>query len=338
MLRIISIFLLFTLIGCNKESATTTTTTLSSQCTNSGNDIVFGQISRPSGLPQTGYTSDGPGPRRILLASSTDGVTFTRLSKLVSDQANTPNMIVRSNGKILIYYTAYDIDASASSSDGHNQDAIAVAVSDDQGTSWTHYCVGMAGFGSHAPIGDPDIIRLSDGTYRMYVTNGGSNNTINIYSATSTDGMNFTKEGTALNTSSSNYKDSLTAYVGGQYVMYVLRSDNGYMKQATSSNGTSFTSTGDNNYTITVGSVAEQFVLSNWFESSSGNFRVFGFSGATKDIRSFTTTSGTSLTPVSTVSLGLPLDSTYEKSWVKDAAVQRLNDGTYLMAYVSEIP
>jgi|GEM_PF-2121567 len=301
-------------------------------------DIRLTQIAAPSGVGSGSPSSDGPGVRRILLATSSDGVNFTRSSKLLSDQANTPNMVVDSDGRILIYYTAYDIDPSASSSDGSNQDGIAVAVSEDQGVSWKYYCVGMSGFAaSRPPIGDPDVVKLTDGSYRMFVTNGDSSGNINIYSATSADGLSFVYEGLALNTGSHNYKDSLTVKMGSQWIMYLLRSDTTQNLRATSSDGITFTLGADETFSMTVGSVSELFVLSNWFKTSS-SVRVFAFSGATKDIRSYTTTNGSTFTADTTVSLGLPLDSTLEKSWVKDAAVQQLADGTYLMAYVSEIP
>lgn len=304
----------------------------------SGDDVRLTQIAAPSGVGSGSPSSDGPGVRRVLLATSSDGVNFTRSSKLLSDQANTPNMVVDPDGRILLYYTAYDIDPSASSSDGSNQDGIAVAVSGDQGVSWKYYCVGMSGFAANRPpIGDPDVVRLDDGTYRMYVTNGDSSGNINIYSATSTDGLSFVYEGLALNTGSHNYKDSLTTKIGSQWVMYLLRSDTTQNLRATSTNGVTFTMGSDETFSMTVGSVAELFVLSNWLKTSSGT-RVFAFSGATNDIRSYTTTNGSTFTADTTVSLGLPLDSTLEKSWVKDAAVQQLSGGSYLMAYVSEIP
>lgn len=326
---------LMLLLSCGTETAAS----LPSVCTTTTDGVALTEIAAPSGVGAGAYASEGPGPRRILLAQSTDGVNFTRLGKVLSDQANTPNMLILSSGRILVYYTAYDIDPGAASSDGANQDGIAVAVSDDKGSSWRYYCVGMTGFSSgHPPIGDPDVVQLADGTYRMFVTNGTSDNKINIFSATSTDGMSFVKEGTALNTSSQNYKDSLTAQIGSSWVMYVLNSTNGYMLRATSTNGTSFTMGSDAAYNITVNSVAKPFVLSNWYKISASSYRVFAFSMETKDIRSFTTSDGLTLTPDATVSLGTPLDSATEKSWVKDAAVQKQADGTYLMAYVAEIP
>ena len=310
---------------------------LPTQCTApSGDAVELTQIAKPSGVGSGDYTADGPGPRRLLLATSTDGLNFTRTGTVLSDQANTPNMVVDTDGRILIYYTGYDLDPSVSGT--ANRDAIAVAVSEDQGDTWKYYCTGMSGFAaSRPPIGDPDVVQLDDGSYRMYVTNGGSNNTINIYSATSADGLSFAYEGMALNTGTTHYKDSLTAKVGSQWLMYLLRSDTGQMMRATSSDGITFTMGSDADYNISVNGHSEQFILSNWFRTASG-LRIFAFAGATSDIRSFTTTDGTTLTPDATVSLGLPLDSATEQSWVKDAAVQQLTDGTYLMAYVSEIP
>lgn len=342
MKKIIFLQSLLVLVGfysCTKSPVTEeTTTATSAACNTSGTDVLFTLLTRPSGLPTNNYGPDGPGPRRILLATSSDGVNFTRSNQVVSDQANTPNMLVLSSGRILLYYTGYDLDSSAGSSDGANQDAIAVAISDDNAATWSFACVGMSGFGSHPPIGDPDVVQLADGSFRMYVTNGDSNGNISIFSATSTDGFNFVKEGKALNTGSTNYKDSLTQKMGSNYLMYVLNSTNGHMKVANSTDGITFTGGSDSNFQISDGSMLQTFVLSNWFEYSSGQYRIFAFNGATHDIRSFTTINGTSLSADTTVSLGLPLDSTYEKSWVKDAAVQRMQNGTYLMAYVSETP
>jgi len=184
-------------------------------------------------------------------------------------------------------------------------------------------------------IGDPDIVQLEDGSFRMYLTHGGPMNTIVIKSATSTDGFNFTYEGIALNTMSQDYKDSLTHRVGDTWVQFVLHSADGQMGRATSADGVTFTMQDTMGYV----NGGEQYVLSSWMPIPSGGFRVFGFQGleSASQIRSFTTTDGVTLTPDTTESLRLA-SSPLESHLVKDAAVARMANGTYLMAYTTFIP
>ncbi len=276
--------------------------------------------------------SDGPGPRRILLARSVDGVHYVRDNVVLTDQGNTPNMLVLPSGRILIYYTGYHLV--------DDKDNIAVAVSDDNGSTWSYYYAAMNGFGAnHPPIGDPDIVQLPDGSFRMYITNGSSDQTIDIISNVSADGFNFEWEGIALDNEGQNRKDSLTQRIGDDYFMYVLQSNDGWMALATSDNGTSFSydnvASRDMN---TGGGGPDQYILSNWMPNPDGGQRIFAFNMENQDIRSFTTVDGATLTPDLEVSLGPPLNLELERSWVKDAAAQQLADGTWLMAYVAEIP
>jgi hypothetical protein len=275
----------------------------------------------------SGVSSDGPGPRRILLATSTDGISFTRLDQLISDQTNTPNLVVLPSGRILLYYTAHAITGTF--------DNIAVAVSDDNAASWRYFKVAIDGVAPPPSVGDPDVVRLEDGSFRMYVTHGGPANTIVIKSATSSDGFNFTYEGIALNTSSQEYKDSLTQRIGDTWVQFVLHSSDGNMGRATSSDGVTFALQGTQGYM----NGGELYVLSNWLAIPSGGFRVYGFRGlnAQSQIRSFTTTDGVEFTPDTTECLRFGTNP-LERTFVKDAAVARMANGTYLMAYVSEVP
>jgi hypothetical protein len=306
-------------------------------CSTGSDSASLGEINAEEYTPATGagaYSAeeaDGPGPRRLLIATSSDGVTFTRSNDLLSDQANTPNMIVWPNGRIVVYFTGFHLESGT-------KDGIGAAVSDDQGVTWKYYKVAMNGFSQfHASIGDPDIVRLDDGTYRMYVTNGSSDGTeIQIISTTSTDGFNFAYEGVALDTNSTDYKDSLTQKIGSNYVMFALKSSATQMKRALSTDGgKTFTSQSDSAFTQS----SESYVLSNWYDDGSGTFRVFGFSSPTTgQIRSFTTTDGVTFTPDSRVYLARDSANSMEKTFVKDAAVGKLSDGSYLMVYVSEIP
>jgi len=273
--------------------------------------------------------SDGPGPRRILLATSDDGVHYVRKQQLLTDQGNTPNMLVLPNGRILVYYTAYHLV--------NDLDHVAVAVSDDNGESWLHYQTDLAGFPeNHPPIGDPDILQMEDGSFRMYITNGSDDQTIDIISNVSADGFHFEREGIALDNDDSHRKDSLTQKIGDTYYMYVL-SEGGWMALATSDDGLTFTHHSVASREMTTEQGVRQYILSNWMPDPDAGQRIFAFCMQNQDIRSFTTTDGITLTPDTDVSLGAPLDEA-ESLWVKDAAAQQLADGSWLMAYVAEIP
>ena len=325
-LRLLSVLLLLTMPACSPVTEMMTDGDLS----------AFSEIQAEGYTPPSGVAdyvpseSDGPGPRRIMLATSVDGVTYSRTNTVLSDQANTPNMLVLPNGRIIIYYTAYKLD-------GGVMDGIGAAVSDDLGATWEYYKVELTGFpDDHAPIGDPDVIREDDGTYRMFVTNGTEDGSeIQIVSTTSTDGFSFEKEGIALDLNSTNYKDSLTYKLNDGYVMFVLASNGTMMNRAVSSDGQTFVSEGDWSFT----QEGTPYVLSNWFDDGSGTLRIFAFGPPNQsDIRSFTTVDGKTLTADPNVFLLFNSEEPTEKSWVKDAAVGKLPDGTHLMAYVTEIP
>ena len=282
----------------------------------------------PAGSAGSAADKQGPGVRRILLATSTDGVTFTRLERKLLDQANTPSMVALPSGRLMVYFTAYQLSGA--------NDGVGVAVSDDNAASWRFYKVQLNGLTAPPSIGDPDVVYDAVGKgFRLYVTHGMGANAIAIKSLTSTDGFNFTYEGLAFNPGSTDYLDSLTQKVGSGFVQFTLHPADMTMGRATSTDGKTFTLADTKAYSIG----GEPYVLSNWLDLGNGTHRVYGFRGlnAASVIKSFTTTDGVTLTPDTTTCLSLG-SSALEKSFVKDAAVARMANGTYVMAYVSEIP
>lgn len=315
-------------LGSPFDGGESDASTADASTADAGNEIDAVEYTPPTGAATgPGVQPDGPGPDRILLATSSDGVTFTRLERILSDQAATPNMFVLPSGRILVYFTGYAFTGE--------HDNTGVAVSDDNAETWRYFRVAYTGLTPPPSIGDPDIVRLEDGSFRMYLTHGGPMNTIVIKSATSTDGFNFTYEGIALNTMSQAYKDSLTHRVGDTWVQFVLHSADAQMGRATSADGVTFTMQDTMGYM----NGGEQYVLSSWMPMPSGGYRVFAFHGleSASQIRSFTTTDGVTLTPDTTESLRLG-SSPLESRVVKDAAVARMANGMYLMAYTTFIP
>ena len=343
---ILFVFILVFILSCgggggstSSSSTTSSTGSTSSTTSGTGNSTTLVSITAEKFTPPTGTCvttdPDSPCPRRILLATSTDGQTYTRSGVVLSDQANTPNMIQLASGRIIVYYTGSYLDVTSTSTP---RDAIAAAVSDDQGVTWSYYKTVFTGFGTGAPIVDPDIILLEDGTFRMYVTRGigtGSSAKVGVLWADSPDGFNFTYGGIAA-TIDGNIVDSLTYKIGSTYHMQVLNPvGSGVFSYFTSSDGKTFTFVSDTLHLIGT----EPYILSNWLPEASGVYRIFAFGFPNADIRSFETTDGKTLTAGTKVHLKFSEDTTkLEKTWVKDAAVIKLPSATYLMAYVSETP
>lgn len=67
-----------------------------------------------------------------------------------------------------------------------------------------------------------------------------------------------------------------------------------------------------------------------------GGYRMYGFTMT--DIRSLWSADGETWTEEDGVRLSLDESSGLESEYVKDPAVIRLADGTYLMVYVTQIP
>ena len=132
------------------------------------------------GDPPSGTTGSGPWATRVMLASSTDGLTFTRTSEIVADQGGVPNMIVDHDGRVRVYYVAWQQYGSEGGADGN---FIAVAIRTAPG-EWVYHRVDVEGVSSPTPPVDPYAVLLPDGRYRLYFKLNAS-----ISSATSTDGV-----------------------------------------------------------------------------------------------------------------------------------------------------
>lgn len=282
---------------------------------------------RPTGR-SPGATEGQPGARRLLLARSRDGVTFTREERILSDQANTPNALVDESGAVRVYYTGAHVGGAA--------EGIGVAVSCDGGATFTHGAVTIAGLPPGPPAGDPDVIGAPGGGYWLYFTRGLDNGRIGVHRARSTDGFAFQYDGVVL-THTENVLDSATTLIDGVYHMYTLTGMAIRMTHATSPDGLRFTV--DDTRTVTLDGAP--FVLANWMREAGGGRRLFAFTIPNSRIRSFTTVDGVTLQPDPAVHLSFPATpapSPLESRFAIDPAVVGLADGSRLMAYVTLIP
>jgi hypothetical protein len=174
--------------GATTTATMTTTTTHTTTPAGPQLDGPFEWISdiKPgsgAGTPPPGSQqgADGPWNHRVMSATSSDGLTWVKDNRIISDQASVPDAILDRDGNIRVYYV-----------DWCNGHVISVALSSD-GVNWVYKKVTIQGevAGSQTSISpvDPDIVLLLDGRYRLYYMYDGK-----IYSAISNYGINFVKE------------------------------------------------------------------------------------------------------------------------------------------------
>jgi uncharacterized protein YjdB len=142
-------------------------------------------------------STNGFPPYRLLLANSTDGISWSRTNIVLGDRSSVADGLVLPSGRILIYYVA---GAKIISGTEQNANDIVVAVSDNSGSAWIYKDVIFNNIptGATKPV-DPNVVLLDDGSLRMFVTidpdQSGSEKP-QTYSAISTDGgFTYTIEG-----------------------------------------------------------------------------------------------------------------------------------------------
>lgn len=134
--------------------------------------------------PTTSGTPMSPGPydHQLLVATSTDGLTFTTDGVSLLEHASAPDAVVGPDGAIWVYYV----------NGVPGQHAIYVAKKD--GNLLKPYdCVRIDGVVDSKAV-DADVLRLSDGSYRMFynpLVSPTSTAEEGIYMADSTDGIQF---------------------------------------------------------------------------------------------------------------------------------------------------
>lgn len=264
-----------------------------------------------------------PGRRRLLSATSPDGLVWTKTNEIISDQANVPDLLVAGDGTLYLYFSGWTV--------GTKNNAMGVAVSKDQGASWAFYNVTFYGSRTMEHSGDPDIVQLPDGTFRLYSTSGlpGGKGTA-IYYSEGTDGMNFVTKGIAFQ-SDPPALDSNTYLAGELWRMVTLSGQTMRSYDATSPDGTSFALASTTQYAVN----GDPVVMSNVIEADGG-YRMYAFTQ--RNIRSFFSRDGISWDAEDGIRLELDASSGLESEYVKDPAVARLADGTHLMVYVTQIP
>lgn len=265
--------------------------------------------------------AESPGRFRIGLATSSDGVTFSTTGRVVSEQAATPDLIRDASGRLLLYYTGWQL--------GSVTNTAAVAISEDEGRTWAYKNLVLSGFTNGTNYGDPDVIDKPGGGLRMFLTTSIGGGRLGIVYGDSTDGVRFTYGGVAAGVDGDDPIDSATFKVGSTWHMLTLNTRNVIMFHFTAAEPSRFTLVG----TLSLQGVGGAHVGAHGYETGGG-LRLFSFALPDRHIRSFTTSDGSAWTPEDGIRLAFT-QTAIDRAYFKDPAVVRLRDGSHLMAYVT---
>ena len=152
-------------------------------------DVLTDDFTPCWGAPQGPAITPAIG--RALIATSSNGMDFQRPADpelaLVVDRIGVPDAVVLPNGRILLYFVA-----GCKYYDGaeHQTDEIAVAVSDDNASSWVFRNVEFTGVpGNLSRAVDPNVVLLPGGELSLFGTMWVDHESRpRIYSFLSTDG------------------------------------------------------------------------------------------------------------------------------------------------------
>ena len=255
---------------------------------------------------------NGPWNGNLVMTSALSLSGFGAPAITFVEEAGVPTLAKTSDGTVYALFQWFP-DAEESF------DKVATSISRDNGVTWsepeTIVFDGMP-FTLQRAF-DPTLVVLTDDTFRLYFTTSekGEQNTI-IASATSTDGIHFTFEGTAFSKADTRLYDCAVAYAGDHWIMTTPHAPNVGAYRAISTDGVTFTETDE--------------IVSTMGENWLGNFMndndtlYFVGSASPEDIWYATSTDGNAWsTPISIGIQG------------GDPAMVRADDGTYIVVYTS---
>lgn len=262
-------------------------------------------------FPQKDFAQNGPWNDKVYRATSSDGLTWVKDTALLFFPASVPGAVKDTNGTIFIYYVY--------SASQFSPETLMVASSTDGKNFSAPQPINLTNNVSLKQV-DPNPVLLSDGRIRLYYLDFGTLPPTNIYSAVSSDGINFTEEsGIRFSQPSPGITDPDVFLVDSTWVMFVSQGQT--LFRATSTDGLNFTK--DVSFNWNNGGVCSTFPF------AGGIFRTYycGNGG----IKSATSTDGSNLTVESGVRI-----SPLANEIVCDPTVVELNN-TYILYYKSFI-
>lgn len=261
---------------------------------------------------------DAPLTQRIMTARSSDGLTYVQNGSWVCDQCHAPDAVIK-NGTIYLYYTGWIL--------GERINTSAVAISKDNGTSWTYKYLELEGGGTIDRVVDPDVVLLEDGTFRLFFTAG---NPQGIHYAESPDGISFTYKGVTFAQTDDIAEEPTAWKIADTWQMYAQsRTGAGRLWHLTGSNGLDFSVYDLTSFPIR----GDAWTPANgiWL---GDRMYLFLSHKEQPNLESMWSKNGFDWYPSGLTHIAPDGDEEY----VRDPAVVELDDGRYLMFYVTQIP
>lgn len=258
------------------------------------------------------FAQPGPWDDDLRICFSSDGTNFTP-STLFLDSADVPSIAVLDDGTLIAAFQWFP---------GTQNGFVATCTSSDNGATWSTPV--QANFinqpsGLYIPV-DPTIINVGGGEMRMYFSIGTSmitDSTLDVYSATSTDGINFTyDQSTAAYSDSIEIIEPAVGNVNGTWhCIYAIGAPWEGANHATSNDGLNFS--------------PAAHLASDTSHSWMGNFMQDGattkFYGSGDQIWWRSTTDGITWSPYT---------QTNVMGNAANPAVAKMQNGEYIMIYV----
>lgn len=259
--------------------------------------------------------AQGPWDNDIRIAFSNDGTTFGSSSFLL-DSADVPSIAVLDDSSLIATFQWF-------AGQGNQAGKVATITSNNNGTTWSNPT--LANFinkpsGYIKPV-DPTIINIGGGMMRMYFSMGKNiitDSTLDVFSATSTDGINFTFDTTiaAFSDSIEIIEPAVDNINGTWHCVYAIGHPWLGATHASSPNGSMF------NYAPHINSDTAHSWIGNFLNNGS-NTRFYG--STPNEIWWASTTNGNTYGP-------------YNATNIKgvNPAVAKLPDSTFVMIYIEK--
>ena len=252
--------------------------------------------------------NEGPYNDVVSFAMSSDLFNWTDSETVLATHASVPGAIYK-DGVIYVYFVDVSVDGIA--------ERIGMISSSDNGQTWSEmeYIV-VEGVGDKVPV-DPAPFLLDNGSIRLYYFDINEERSAigyepenKIYSALSSDGVNFVEEGVCF--SKHSVYDPDVIEVGGVYRMYVGDIAGNRVISATSSDGLTFVEEG---IAYTGGAVPDVFYKDGLYYLYTAGIDI----STSSDGANFTKTSYRFESSINMMTA--------------DPSVIELDDGTYMMLY-----
>ena len=171
----------------------------------------------------------GPFYHKVYMATSDDGLSFTREPEVVLNKASVPDVVRMKDGRLIIYA----VDGS-----GRSFTNLMLAISEDNGASWKTGSLHISSSGGQqAGAADPQAVLTDNGKIRLFYLvfpekkppldeNGQPKPTgekTKIKSAISKDGINFKEEEGARYESTDFITDPDVVKIGRKWFMYISK-------------------------------------------------------------------------------------------------------------------